>query len=75
MGQGNESKSHNEGDTAKPLSVADFERIAKQKLRKQVWEYYVLGAEEQKSVARNREAYSRLLLRPRVFRDVGDIYK
>ena len=57
----------------KPLTVAEFEAIAKSKLRQQVWDYYVSGAEEQLSMQRNKEAFTRLILRPRYMRDVSSI--
>lgn len=57
----------------KPLTIAEFEVIAKSKLKQQVWDYYVSGAEEQLSIKRNRDAFTRLILRPRVFRDVSTI--
>ncbi|KAK5945989.1 hypothetical protein PMZ80_000128 [Knufia obscura] len=57
----------------KPLTIAEFEAIAKTKLKQQVWDYYVSGAEDQISIQRNREAFTRLIIRPRVFRDVTKI--
>lgn len=60
-------------ENGRPLTIAEFEAIAKKKLTKQVWDYYVSGADEQTSIVRNRTAYDRLLLRPRVFRDVTTI--
>lgn len=67
------TKSEHKGQDDKPLTIAEFEAIAKTKLKQQVWEYYVSGAEEQLSIRRNRDAFSRLILRPRVFRDVSTI--
>jgi len=60
-------------EDGKPLTIAEFETIAKAKLEQQVWDYYVSGAEEQISIKRNRDAFTRLILRPRVFRDVSKI--
>ncbi|KAK5079119.1 hypothetical protein LTS08_003729 [Lithohypha guttulata] len=57
----------------RPLSVAGFEAIAKTKLKQQVWDYYVSGSDEQTTIKRNRSSFDRLLLRPRVFRDVSVI--
>ena len=56
-----------------PLTVAELEAIAKGKLTRQVWDYYVSGAEEQSTIKRNRQAYEKLFIRPRVFRDVSTI--
>lgn len=66
---GNEQNAEDE----KPLTIAEFEAIAKTKLEQQVWDYYISGAEEQISIKRNRDAFTRLILRPRVFRDVSKI--
>lgn len=60
-------------ENERPFTVADLEVIAKSKLPEQVWDYYVSGADEQTSIRRNRRAFDRLLLRPRVFRDVSTI--
>lgn len=50
---------HEEGKDAIPLTVAELEAIAETKLRKQVWDYYVSGSDEQASARRNKEAYNK----------------
>ena len=60
-------------ESSMPLTIAEFEVIAKSRLPEQVWDYYVSGSDEQKSIKRNRRAFERLLLRPRVFRDVSTV--
>lgn len=67
------AKSEQETQDEKPLTIAEFEAVAKRKLRPQVWDYYVSGAEDQISSKRNAEAFSRLILRPRYMRDVSSI--
>jgi len=67
------AKSEQETQDEKPLTIAEFEAVAKGKLRQQVWDYYASGAEEQISIKRNTEAFSRLILRPRYMRDVSNI--
>jgi len=67
------AKTEQNSEDDKPLTIAEFEAIAQKRLKQQVWDYYVSGAEEQLSIKRNRDAFSRLILRPRVFRDVSTI--
>ncbi|XP_058731863.1 glycolate oxidase 1-like isoform X2 [Vicia villosa] len=54
-------------------NVSEFEAIAKQKLPKMVYDYYASGAEDQWSLKENRNAFSRILFRPRILRDVSKI--
>jgi (S)-2-hydroxy-acid oxidase len=43
------------------ITVNDFERYAKKHLPKSVYDYYASGAEEQITLQRNRDAYSRYM--------------
>lgn len=70
---GTDPESSNAEEKSLPLTIAEFEAIAKQRLRKQVWDYYVSGAEDQVSVNSNQQAFNQLVLRPRVFRDVSKV--
>ncbi|CAL9194507.1 unnamed protein product [Musa hybrid cultivar] len=54
-------------------NVMDYEAIAKQKLPKMVFDYYNSGAEDQWTLKENREAFSRILFRPRIFIDVSKV--
>ncbi|NP_001334906.1 glycolate oxidase [Solanum lycopersicum] len=54
-------------------NVMEFEAIAKQKLPKMVYDYYASGAEDQWTLAENRNAFSRILFRPRILIDVSKI--
>ncbi|RWW84558.1 hypothetical protein BHE74_00006823 [Ensete ventricosum] len=54
-------------------NVMEYEAIAKQKLPKMVFDYYASGAEDQWSLKENREAFSRILFRPRILIDVSRI--
>lgn len=49
---------HHDDDDV-PLTIAELEVIAQKKLRKQVWDYYVSGSDEQTSTKRNRDAYTK----------------
>lgn len=42
-------------------NVMEYEAIAKQKLPKMVYDYYASGAEDQWTLAENRNAFSRIL--------------
>ena len=50
------------------VCVADFEREAKRRLAKQVYDYYASGANQEISLRQNKLAFSRLLLRWRSLR-------
>ncbi|EXC29331.1 Peroxisomal (S)-2-hydroxy-acid oxidase GLO1 [Morus notabilis] len=54
-------------------NVSEYEAIAKQKLPKMVYDYYASGAEDQWSLQENRNAFSRILFRPRILIDVSKI--
>uniref|UniRef100_A0A453D049 (S)-2-hydroxy-acid oxidase n=1 Tax=Aegilops tauschii subsp. strangulata TaxID=200361 RepID=A0A453D049_AEGTS len=54
-------------------NVSEYERLAKEKLPKMVYDYYASGAEDQWTLNENREAFSRILFRPRVLIDVSHI--
>ncbi|XP_058731874.1 glycolate oxidase-like [Vicia villosa] len=54
-------------------NVSEYEAIAKQKLPKMVYDYYASGAEDEWTLKENRNAFSRILFRPRILRDVSNI--
>ncbi|XP_064972603.1 glycolate oxidase 5-like isoform X1 [Musa acuminata AAA Group] len=54
-------------------NVMEYEAVAKQKLPKMVFDYYASGAEDQWTLKENREAFSRILFRPRILIDVSRI--
>ncbi|XP_021894989.1 peroxisomal (S)-2-hydroxy-acid oxidase [Carica papaya] len=54
-------------------NVTEYEAIAKQKLPKMVYDYYASGAEDQWTLQENRNAFSRILFRPRILIDVSKI--
>ncbi|KAF5948715.1 hypothetical protein HYC85_014672 [Camellia sinensis] len=54
-------------------NVMEYEPIAKQKLPKMVFDYYASGAEDQWTLQENRNAFSRILFRPRILIDVSKI--
>ncbi|KAL0406648.1 UNVERIFIED_CONTAM: Peroxisomal (S)-2-hydroxy-acid oxidase [Sesamum latifolium] len=58
---------------AEVTNVTEYQAIAKEKLPKMVYDYYASGAEDQWTLAENRNAFSRILFRPRILIDVSKI--
>ncbi|KAG6387266.1 hypothetical protein SASPL_152453 [Salvia splendens] len=54
-------------------NVNEYQAIAKEKLPKMAYDYYASGAEDQWTLAENRNAFSRILFRPRILIDVSKI--
>ncbi|RWW00603.1 hypothetical protein GW17_00036428 [Ensete ventricosum] len=54
-------------------NVCEYEEIAKRKLPKMIYDYYASGAEDQWTLKENRNAFSRILFRPRILIDVSNI--
>ncbi|KAK4744729.1 hypothetical protein SAY87_011041 [Trapa incisa] len=54
-------------------NVMEYQEMAKQKLPKMIYDYYASGAEDQWTLKENRDAFSRILFRPRVLIDVSGI--
>lgn len=42
-----------------PITIAEIKVLAQKKLPKQVWDYYITGADEEKTVARNEAIYDK----------------
>ncbi|KAM0924790.1 hypothetical protein ACQ4PT_004714 [Festuca glaucescens] len=54
-------------------NMMEYQAIAKQKLPKMAYDYYASGAEDEWTLKENREAFSRILFRPRILIDVSTI--
>jgi L-lactate dehydrogenase (cytochrome) len=54
-------------------NVEDLRRVAQRRLPKGVFAYIDGGAEDERTLERNRAAFERLEFRPRVLRDVGEV--
>jgi L-lactate dehydrogenase (cytochrome) len=54
-------------------SIADLRRIARRRLPRGVFDYIDGGAEDERTLAENTRAFSRVTFTPRVLRDVTDI--
>uniref|UniRef100_A0A0D9W9Q8 Signal recognition particle 14 kDa protein n=1 Tax=Leersia perrieri TaxID=77586 RepID=A0A0D9W9Q8_9ORYZ len=61
------------GCMALVTNLCDYEELAKQKLPKMIYDFYAAGAEDQWTLKENRDAFSRILFRPRVLVDVSCI--
>jgi len=56
-----------------PINVADFEAIAREKMTASAYDYYAGGAEDEVTLAANRDAFRRMALRPRVLTGTGHV--
>lgn len=55
------------------VNVADLESIARRRLPRGVYDYYAGGAEDEGTLARNREGFGKWVLLPRVLVDVDRV--
>ncbi|KAH0891369.1 hypothetical protein HID58_053798 [Brassica napus] len=65
--------SHQKHQKMEITNVTEYEAIAKEKLPKMVYDYYASGAEDQWTLKENRNAFARILFRPRILIDVSKI--
>ncbi len=56
-----------------PLNVDDYEALARERMPHASYEYYAGGAGDERTLAGNRTAFARVVLRPRVLIDVSRI--
>jgi 4-hydroxymandelate oxidase len=54
-----------------PINIFDLERIAREKLPKEAYDYYASGAHDEVTLRENRAAYERLTIAFRVLADVS----
>ncbi|MGH7740893.1 MAG: alpha-hydroxy acid oxidase, partial [Candidatus Eiseniibacteriota bacterium] len=59
------------GAASPPLTVADFEVLARAKMERSAFDYYAGGADDELTLAGNTGAFDELWLRPRVLVDVS----
>lgn len=55
------------------INVRDFEKIAERHLAENAWAYYSAGADDEYSIAEAELAYRKVLFRPRILRNVGQV--
>ena len=56
-----------------PCNLDDFQRLAKLRIPKALYEYLASGTDDEQTLAENRSAFKQWYLRPRVLRPVGNI--
>ena len=59
-------------DAPWPITLADFESLARERVEPGAWDYYAGGAGDERTLRDNREAWDSLRLRPRVLVDVTE---
>jgi isopentenyl diphosphate isomerase/L-lactate dehydrogenase-like FMN-dependent dehydrogenase len=57
----------------RPINVSDFEAIARERMSPSAYDYYAGGAEDEITLARNREAFQRIAIRPRVLVGAAEV--
>jgi 4-hydroxymandelate oxidase len=55
------------------VNLADFEALARRRMRPAFYDYYAGGAEDERTLARNRGGFDRFVFLPRVLVDVGRV--
>jgi isopentenyl diphosphate isomerase/L-lactate dehydrogenase-like FMN-dependent dehydrogenase len=58
---------------AEPLSIADYERIAEERIEPGAWAYLAGGSGDEWTLRENRAAFERWTFRPRVLCDVSEV--
>ena len=56
-----------------PINVADFEKLARERMEASAYDYYAGGANDERTVADNLRAFERLVIRPRVLTGVREV--
>lgn len=57
----------------RPITIAEYETLARQRLHPAVWDYYSAGADDEVTLRENRAAFERLRLRPHTLVDVSAV--
>ncbi|HEX2347179.1 MAG TPA: alpha-hydroxy-acid oxidizing protein, partial [Ktedonobacterales bacterium] len=57
----------------RPITIAEYEAIARARLHPAVWDYYSAGADDEVTLRENRAAFERIRLRPRALASVGSV--
>lgn len=61
-----------DGSHEGPINLAEFERLAAERLSGMAYDYYARGARDEVTLRENRAAYERIELRYRVLRDIRE---
>lgn len=54
-----------------PINLSDYERLAKERIEPEAWDYYAGGSEDEVTLRENRAAFERIQLRPRMLVNVS----
>lgn len=57
----------------RPLNVAEYEALARERLPPAVWDYFSAGADDEVTLRENRAAFARIHVRPRTLVDVSQV--
>jgi 4-hydroxymandelate oxidase len=57
----------------KPLTVDEYEAIARERMERSAYDYYAGGSGDERTLAANRSAFDAIALRPRVLVDVNHV--
>jgi isopentenyl diphosphate isomerase/L-lactate dehydrogenase-like FMN-dependent dehydrogenase len=57
----------------RPITIAEYEAMARERLHPAVWDYYSAGADDEVTLRENRAAFERIRLRPRALASVGAV--
>jgi 4-hydroxymandelate oxidase len=60
-------------DDSPPLNVLEFEALARERMDPAAFDYYAGGADDERTLARNRSAFAALAIRPRILVNVQQI--
>ena len=55
------------------VNIFDFEEVAKQVMKKESWDYYSSGGDDEICLRENHLAFQRIWLKPRVMVDVSNV--
>ena len=72
-GQSVSTEEYTKPDLYKLISVQDFEDVAQNTLTKKAWAFYSSAATDLVTHLSNSEFYRKIMLRPRVMRNVADV--
>lgn len=72
-GQSVSTKKYIKPDLYKLISVQDFENVARNTLTQKAWAFYSSAATDLVTHRANSDFYRRIMLRPRVMRNVADV--
>ena len=56
-----------------PINVADFEKLARERMEPSAYDYYAGGANDERTVADNLRAFGRWVIRPRMLAGVREV--